>query len=305
MDPERPSGEAPEAGAPLPPLPFKVEDLLARLRAREEFEAFARRAEEEMDLVEGALLVASEEHPHLDSAAYRRRVGAMAEAVRRRAAPGAPHAALLAALNEVLFQEEGFRGDRETYYDPRNSLLDQVIDRRLGIPITLSILHIAIGRQIGLPLHGVSFPGHFLVLCRGPEGEFLIDAFEGGLRVSVEEARERLRRIQGPEAGLDPGLFEPAGPRQILYRLLNNLKNIFMRVHEPGRALGCVERMLALAPGSATDLRDRGVLLLHLDFPDLARRDLERYLLEQPGTGDAGSVFDRLKSLHSRNRETS
>lgn len=254
-----------------------------------------------MDVVDGALLVAREEYPRLDAAAYRLRLGGMAAAVRERARGPVP-AALLAALDEVFFREEGFGADRQTYYDPRNSYLNEVVDRRRGIPITLSIAYIEVGRHAGLPLYGVNFPGHFLVLCRAPEGDVFIDVFEGGVRVTPGDCEARLRQAHGRGARLAPLLLEPTGPRQILYRLLNNLKSIFMKTHEPGRALACVERMLMLVPDSAAERRDRGLLLSELQFPELARRDLEKYLLHDPGPGDAATVFETLKALHQRLR---
>lgn len=289
-----------------PPLQFRVGDLLERLRARDEFAAFVRRPDSGIDLLEGALLVAREEYPRLDPHAYRLRLAAAAEAARRRAADASLDARLR-ALRRVLFDEEGYRADRENYYDPRNSYLNQVIDRRLGIPISLAIVYLEIGRHLGLPLHGVNFPGHFLVLCRppGPEPEFLIDVYEGAVRVDMDDCAARLRRHQGSGARLEPQMLQPAPTRQILYRLLNNLKGIYMNSNEPGRALACVERMMLLVPHSAADVRDRGMLLLQLGFPELARQDLEGYLLHQPGPQEAGPVFMQLRTLHRRSRQTS
>lgn len=299
------STEIPVLNLTAPPLPLNFEDLLGRVRAREEFEAFARRPEDDMDLLEGALLMAREEYPRLDTAAYRVRLREMAEAARRKVPAGAPAPRALAAINELLFEDEGFHGDRETYYDPRNSYINEVIDRRAGIPITLALVYLEVGRRIGLPLEGVNFPGHFLVSYRGPERDVLLDPFEGGRTLGTKECEARLKASLGEGARLGPRFVQPAGARQFLYRMLNNLKGIYMKAGELGRALACVERMLMLVPRSATDRRDRGLLLFHLDFPELARRDLEAYLLEEAASQDAGPVFEHLKSLQQRRRHTS
>jgi regulator of sirC expression with transglutaminase-like and TPR domain len=250
-------------------------DLLARVQAREQFAAFAARREAEMDLAEGALLAAREEYPHLDAAACRLRLRGLAEECRRSVGPGAPGPEVLSTLNEILFQEAGFRGDRESYYDPRNLYLNEVLERRLGIPITLSIVYLEVGRMLGLPLEGINFPGHFLVACRDSEHEIFIDPFEAGRQLTLAECEALLKLRLGSEAVLDRRLLQPVGARAILHRLLNNLKSIYMKTAEAGRALACVERMLMLMPDSLVDRRDRGLLLLHLDFPELGRRDLE------------------------------
>ncbi|MEE9219440.1 MAG: transglutaminase-like domain-containing protein [Acidobacteriota bacterium] len=286
----------------LPPLPLRAEDLFGRVLARERFAELASLPEPEIDLFEGALCIAREEYPAMDARAYHLRIQDMVKAVRRRLPAAATPRRILETLNEYLYAEESFRGDRETYYDPRNSFLNEVIDRHKGIPITLSVLYLVLGRQLGLPLHGINFPGHFLIAYRDADHDLLIDAYEEGRTLTLAECEARVKTAQGPRASLHHRMLIPTGPRQMLYRILNNLKGIYLRTDEPGRALSCAERMLLLVPDSPIDQRDRGMLLMHFDFPLLAQRDLEAYLLAKPSPDDAGAVFERLKQLNRRNR---
>jgi regulator of sirC expression with transglutaminase-like and TPR domain len=227
-------------------------------------DAFARIAglpDPEIDLAEAALWIAAEEQPGVDVAGYLRRLDALAEA----AAPEFPERGTLpekvARLNRYLFAEQGFRGNQKAYYDPRNSFLDQVIERRLGIPITLAIVYIAVAGRLGLDCRGISFPGHFLVKCvDAREGELVVDAFAGGV-LSRAECQRRLDAAAGRHLRLDPAVhLRAATPREILVRVLANLKQIFHASGDLPGALACCERILLLTPDSPLDQRERDAL---------------------------------------------
>lgn len=228
---------------------------------RDAFARIARLPDAEIDLAEAALWIAAEEHPGVDVAESLRRLDALAEAL----APGWPQGGTLAdrvaRLNRYLFAEQGFRGNLRDYYDPRNSYLDQVIDRRLGIPITLAIVYMAVASRLGLDCRGISFPGHFLVKCvDADEGELVVDAFSGAL-VSRAECQRRLDAVAGRRLRLDPALhLRAASAREILVRVLANLKQIFHAKGDLAGALACCDRILLLTPDAPLEQRERDAL---------------------------------------------
>ncbi len=203
--------------------------------ARERFAQLVSGPEEELDLAEAALLIAQEEHPELDVAGYLRRLDGLAAAVRARL-PEAPEPAdIIHSLNIQLFGEEGLAGNESEYYDPRNSFLNEVLDRKRGIPITLSVIYLEVGRRLGLPLAGVGFPGHFLVKYSGADGELVLDPFAGGVTLSREELAQKLRRMYGdanPFLAQIPQLLAPASKKEILLRMLHNLKGIYLQQND-------------------------------------------------------------------------
>lgn len=215
------------------------------------FAHIASRPDDEIDLAAAALLVAEAEYPGLDVAAYLAMLDDMAEAVRRRLEADAPADATLAALNRYLYEELGFRGNEDDYYDPKNSFLNEVMDRRVGIPITLSVIYLEVGRRLGLELDGVSFPGHFLVKWRAPDRERVLDPYHGGAELDRDELEDRLRRAIGQETELSDEYLQPANKRQILTRLLNNLRGIYQRSGDATRERAILERLAILNPQDA------------------------------------------------------
>ena len=212
------------------------------------------------------------------------------------------------ALNQFLFDELGFRGNADDYYDPRNSYLNEVIDRKTGIPITLAIVYMEVGRRIGLPLEGVSFPGHFLVRLRMRSGMLVLDPFAGGEPQSESELRERLQRVIPRGASGDVPVselpldqfLEPATKRQILSRLLRNLKGIYREKDKPERMLDVLNRMLILSPNSSTELRERGFIYQRLECWRYALKDLSDYLEREPDAPDLDEVRASLMDLSAR-----
>ena len=276
------------------------------------FAELLRRDESRIDLAQACLMIAQDAYPALDVERYLGEIERMATRLRARVSRG-PEAAhspeeQVIALNRFLFGELGYSGNTESYYDPRNSYLNEVIDRRTGIPITLAVLYMALGRRIGLPLEGVSFPGHFLVRLRLRGGMLVLDPFDGGAPLSEDDLRERLQRVvpkgisgQVPVAELPLEQFlEPATARQILARVLRNLKAIYREADEPQRLLDVLNRMLVVAPDSSAELRDRGILYQRLECYRAALQDLSDYMEREPEAPDFDEVRARLMEVSAR-----
>jgi regulator of sirC expression with transglutaminase-like and TPR domain len=262
--------------------------------ARTRFTAIVAPSVTRIPLAEAALWIAAEEYPDLDVEAYIDRLDEMAESVRPRlAAADAP--STIARFNEFVFAELGFGPNEAEYHDPRNSFLNDVIDRRVGIPITLSLVYIELCARLALPVVGVGFPGHFLVKWVGPS-EVLIDPFFRKV-ISRGECLERLKASYGPQARLDEEMLAPATPRQIVLRMLRNLKHNYLGRGDLPRALAAIDRALLVSPEEAAELRDRGILYSRLECFAAALRDLERYLELAPDDPLAAEIRGRLPDL--------
>ena len=256
--------------------------------------------EEDIDLAEAALVIAAHEYPDLDVAAYVARIDELAETLKRRLRRDISPTDTLVALNRYLFEELGFSGNAANYYDPRNSYLNEVLDRRLGIPITLSLLCIAFGRRIGLALHGVSFPGHFLVKCVMRDGVVVLDPYARGASLSLDDLQQRLRALRGgtaPPLDMVQHMLAAAGRKDILVRLLRNLKSNYLERRDPGRALAAADRIIELAPRAAEEYRDRAGIYLDLECFRAALSDFRDYLMLNPGAEDAAMVQRRVVEL--------
>jgi regulator of sirC expression with transglutaminase-like and TPR domain len=256
--------------------------------------------EEEIDLAEAALVMAAQEYPGLDVAAYRARIDELAAILKRRLRGDISPTDALVALNRYLFDELGFAGNVADYYDPRNSYLNEVLDRRLGIPITLSLVHIEIGRRIGLAMHGVAFPGHFLVKCILRNGAVVMDSYAHGASLSLEDLQQRLKVLRGgtvPSPDLVAQLLAAAGKKSMLTRMLRNLKGIYRERGELSRALAAADRIIALDPDAADEYRDRAGLYLDMECFRAALSDFRNYLMLKPAAEDAAVVQRRVVEL--------
>ena len=270
------------------------------------------------DLAAPAFLIARVEYPRLDPEPYLDRLEAMGDtaSVRIAADPGhdAPIEARVDALNRYLFLELKFAGNREQYDDPRNSCLNEVIDRRTGIPIALCLVYIEVARRAGMRAEGINFPGHFLVRVLqdlhtdDPDDGIIVDPFHGGAILNEEDCRGLLQRHLGEEAAWEPALLARATRRQILVRMLLNLKRLYVRWRSFPQARQVTDLLLALTPNSLNELRDRGLLAYHMnDFP-AALRDLEDYLRRSKTRGEVdeeqrkedGQVWEHVKALRRR-----
>jgi len=268
--------------------------------SRARFAALIRRPEEEIDLAEAALLIAGEEYPDLDVAAYLALLAQMGAETRRRAGGSRPPAAALEALNHYLFDELGFAGNTEDYHDPRNSYLNEVLDRRTGLPISLSTVYMTVARYGGLPISGVGFPGHFLVKFAGEGEEIVLDPFNRGAILTEGDCQKLLDRATGGRTRFSRELLGAAGTKAILARMLGNLKGTYAATRQYAKALACVERILLLTPDAAREILDRGLLLAQMQRTEEAILELTRYLKQSPAPDDAGQVKEQLRALRMR-----
>jgi len=255
------------------------------------------KADEDINLAEAALLIAQEEYPGLDVEAYLDRLSRMAHEVEKRFRHDRDEDPLgcVEALNGYFFNDLKFRGNAEEYYDPRNSFLNEVLDRRTGIPITISTIYLEVGWRLGLPLHGVGFPGHFLVKYSAGKGEIILDPFHRGAILTEAECQSRLDQVYTGQVQIQPDFLAAATKRQILTRILANLKGIYVAAKDYRRALAAVERMLVINPNLAPEIRDRGILRMQLSQAPQAIADLEWYVTTNPQAEDVEEVRKRLR----------
>ena len=256
-------------------------------------------SEARIDLARAALLMARMEYPRLDVAEHLSRLEALAQ--------GAPAAARrgddlgrLHRLREYLFEDLGFAGNRRDYYDPRNSCLNDVLDRRLGIPITLSLLLIEVGRRLDLAIEGVGLPGHFIARARVGDGQILLDPFDGGAILTHEACTDLVERATGRQVPLTDAAFAPVPGRQMLARMLNNLKGIYWQREDWTRVVAVIDRLLVLTPGAAAERRDRGLALAQLGDYRRGLADWERYLTEVPNAPDGERVRGHLRRVRQK-----
>ena len=266
----------------------------------EEFQRLAREGDEAIDLAQGALLIAAEEYPQLDIPAYRGKLDALGATLKHRLRPDIGPTETILALNRYLFEELNFHGASENYYDPRNSFLNDVLDRRVGIPITLSILYIVVGRHIGLDLDGVSFPGHFLVRCPVRDGTVVLDPFHKGVSLGIDDLQKRLTPLQGgvtPSRAEIAAMLVPASNREILARLLRNLRGIYQHFNQLPQALSATSRILVLTPANAAEWRERAGLHHRLECFRAALSDYQNYLALAPEAEDIDAIRARIVEL--------
>lgn len=250
-------------------------------------------------LDEAALALAEEEYPRLEAEEYLVRLDRLANRVRVKAPP-ARAATLLHGLRKVLFEEEGYRGNELDYSDPRNSFLNEVVDRRVGLPITLCILYMEVARRAGLTLQGVGYPGHFLAKYVSQGGaEVFVDPFHGGEMLSADECVARYRARTGGR-DLDRRYLAGVPPRQILARMLYNLKRTYLERRDDVRAWWVLDRILLLTPGQLEATRDRGFVSARLGVATAAERDLETYLARSGAPVDGPEVRRVLAGLRGR-----
>ena len=254
----------------------------------------------EIDLGRAALVIAQMEYPDLEVEPYLKRMDRLATVIKDLVGDEDSVFRLLACINIVLFKQEGFQGNRSNYYDPKNSFLNDLIDRKMGIPITLSVLYQEVARRAGLTLHGVGFPGHFLLKHIDHGEEIIIDPFNGGEVRSDAELQSLLDEIYPGKAVLKFEFLSPVSKRQILKRMLINLRGIYLHQGDFLRCLSVEERLVILEPNPVREYRDRGLLHLRLkNFPQ-ALEDLETYLRLASDAKDVDEIREQVSSLKKR-----
>jgi regulator of sirC expression with transglutaminase-like and TPR domain len=267
-------------------------------------------------LAAAALVIARIEYPRLDAERYLARLDAMGDAARRRIerhvddTGNSSPPSCVSAFNGYLFDDERFVGNRERYEDPRNSCLNEVLDRRTGIPITLSLVYMEVGRRAGLQIDGINFPGHFLVRCPDSASRgsgMIIDPFHGGAHLSEHDCRLLLEKHVGAEVAFSKSLLAPATRPQIMVRMLLNLKKIYVHMRSFPQARDVTELLLALTPSALSELRDRGLLAYHLNDVTGALRDLQTYLklasmsdMDQEAREEHQQIWEHVKTLRRR-----
>lgn len=264
-----------------------------------QFEAITDCPDEQIDLAEAALAIAVTEYPRLDPAPFIEKLDRLA--ARIEADPTFSALANIAAINRVLFEEEEFRGNTKEYDDPRNSYLNDVLERKKGIPITLSLVYTEVARRKGVPVAGVGFPGHFLVKHPGPPAEIIIDPFHCGAVLSNSDCSALLREHFGPETELKPEYFATCTKKQILARMLNNLKGTYYRRRDYSKVLTMIELSLATREDVLTNVRDRGMVFFAMRRYSDAVRELKVYLKlaesEDPEVQEVLQMVGRLKGM--------
>jgi regulator of sirC expression with transglutaminase-like and TPR domain len=264
-------------------------------------------------LARATLLIARIEYPRLDPEPYISRLDAMGEAARRAIARhidvtgDTSTLSGVRALNDYLFEELQFVGNRDNYEDPRNSCLNEVLDRRTGIPITLSVVYMEVARRAGLQVDGVNFPGHFLVRCPEQKGHLIIDPFHAGALLSEHKCRLLLQKHVGNEVAFSKSLLAPATREQIVVRMLLNLKRIYVNMRSFPQARDVTELLLAITPSALSELRDRGLLAYHLNDVTSALRDLQTYLklasmgeMDKDQREEHQQIWEHVKTLRRR-----
>jgi regulator of sirC expression with transglutaminase-like and TPR domain len=261
--------------------------------------------DDSIPLFEAALAIAQDVDPHLDLAATQAEVDTLAATLQRRLPSDASSIQKLRLLNHFFYRELGFAGNVNNYYDPDNSYLHRVIDTRRGIPISLAVLYMELAQQIGLNIKGISFPGHFLMKLSVQAGEIVLDPFNGA-SLSREELEERLEPFFEQEdiSEVTPLSYylQAAESRQILVRMLRNLKMLFIEHEHWQRVLGVQQRLIILLPDDIVERRERGVAYANLDCPQAALQDLEAYLAERPYAPDANMLRSKLPELREASK---
>ena len=246
-----------------------------------------------LDLEEVALLFANDEYPDLDQSFYRRQIAGLAREVMPALKGDLENR--IAVLADFLFDQKNFQGNSAEYYNPRNSYLNDVLDRRLGIPISLSVLAMVVGRRANLHIVGVGLPGHFIVKAVEDDQEVLFDPYHGGQLLTPSGCAEIVKAVTGQEFTPTPAVFQPVPTGLIMARMLNNLKGIYLQSQDFHRAVRIMERSLILAPDDIMQRRDLGVALVRADRPGAAITHLEAYLGTEPKGEDADLVKKVLK----------
>jgi regulator of sirC expression with transglutaminase-like and TPR domain len=264
---------------------------------RDDFARAVGRPERSLDLARAALLVAAEADPNVDIDHQLHTLESWAAELRARLEPGWNNLQKLARLRSFVFEELGFKGNSQDYFSPSNSLLHEVMERRSGVPLTLSIIFMELGWRIGIPFEGVGFPGHFLVRLAGEPRDLVLDPFNHGRTMHEDDCRRLLDEVTGGRIEYDGRLLASVTKRDIITRLLRNLKGAYLRAHQDEGALAAVERLLLIDPADLDEVRDRALLLYRLHRYGPALEGLTTYLAGRPEAPDRDAMEHHIASL--------
>jgi regulator of sirC expression with transglutaminase-like and TPR domain len=269
--------------------------------ARQYFYQEIQQPDKYINLARAALYIAQEEYPYLDPEKYLNALDTMATELENRLPSSRYPLRMIQSINQYLYEELGFTGNKIDYYDPRNSFFNDVIERRTGIPITLALVYIEVAKRIDFPMVGIGMPGHFLIRPDIADIEIFVDAFNGGEVMFPQDCQERLSQIYQQSVILQPEYLTVVSKRQFLARMLTNLKYIYLQQQELEKTLAVVERILLLYPGVSLELRDRGLLYYQLGYFTQAVEDLQSYLTKVPDAEDADIIQQLLGKLGENN----
>lgn len=267
--------------------------------ARQRFYHEIHQPDDQIHLARAALYLAQEEYPSLDPDEYLNALETMAAEVKERLPSEFYPLRMIQIINRYLFEDLGFCGNTTDYYDPCNSYLNQVIDRRTGIPITLSLIYLEIAKHVDLPMVGIGMPGHFLIRPTVGDMQIFVDPFHQGEIMFAEDCQQRLRQVYGVPVDLRPEFLQPVSHHQFLARILGNLKGVYVQQNDLERALAVVERLLLLFPDAPLEQRDRGLLYYQLGRWTEAKQDLEQYLEQMPTADDAPLMRELLQRMNN------
>jgi regulator of sirC expression with transglutaminase-like and TPR domain len=273
--------------------------IINSLKARRIFTELAALDEDLFPLDRAALALGLDAYPDLDIDSYLKRLDILAGHTEVLAGQDRSTENIIQSLNEVLFIQEGLRGNNEDYYDPRNSYLNEVLDRKTGIPISLSVIYMEVARRLDFPIQGVGLPGHFILKCSNADLELYIDAFDQGKILSLKDCQEFLDKNYGGTLTVQPNLLQAMDKKAIISRMLFNLKGIYYQKEEFDKALVVIEKILMLNPGLSTEVRDRGLLYMQTSLFAKALADLEFYMKNTPSPEDGSSIKKHIQTLRS------
>ena len=261
------------------------------------FTGMVQKPEDAIDLATTALLIAKEEYSTLDIDHYLAILDSYAREIATRIISLNDPESILLQINQYLFKEQGFRGNGEDYYDPKNSFLNDVIDRKLGIPISLSVLYIEIGKRLGIPIQGIGMPGHFIVKYGHSDHAIFIDPFHHGRLLTEEDCIQTIEDLSQGQMPYHPDFLKPVSNRQILIRMLYNLKAIYFNSKEYTKALEVVERVLLINPDLPQEIRDRAIIRFNLKEYSPALVDFRLYLKLTPFAPDEEEMHDYIRKI--------
>lgn len=267
--------------------------------ARQRFRELVAMPDERIDLTEAALVIALEEYPGLALEEYLGRIERWSEAIRQRIEGSRDIERIVEEMNRFLFEQEGFHGEGDDYFDPRNTFLNEVLDRHAGLPIALSIVYIEISRRLGISMTGVALPGRFLVKVSGAWGDILLDPFDEGRVLSTLECQQIMNQVFGGAVLLREHHLRSVSRKEILEKMLAHLKSVYMSRHDLERAASSIDRMLILDERDGHELRDRGIIAMRMHRYGEAIEFLERYLDLVPYAEDRAAIRDQIAWLRA------
>ncbi len=272
---------------------------MSYLRSRQYFQQEISQPDEQINLGLSALYIAQEEYPSLNAIEYLNALDTMALEIKERLPVQKYPLKIIQVINSYLYDDLKFNGNITDYYDPRNSFLNEVIERRIGIPITLSLVYLEIAKRIDFPMVGVGMPGHFLIRPQIAGMEIFVDAFNRGEVLFPDDCQERIMQVYGQPVTMQPEFLADISNRHFLARMLSNLKLIYLNSQQLDKALAAIERILMLFPDAIAEIRDRGLVYYQVGRWVAAVEDFEAYLHKVPDAQDAPVIRRLLKQLNT------